>query len=431
MKDKELEFPTSIFPEKIRTIIEETNSAYHYPISYIAAALLFAVASAIGNTRVLVIDGSWRVKAVLYMALVGGPGAMKTHPIKFAIAPFLKLDELSLGKYKKELQEWRNSPLETRGEKPIPQQLRVQDITMEAITKILEYNRHGIFVFVDELKGWISSFNQYRGSGGDQEQWISIYSGVPITVNRKTQDEIPFIKDPYVSVIGGLQPGIIPKLFSGEKIDNGFFNRILFVGNSSEGIPLLWGNDEDLPLDADEQWGKIINTILQSGGYLDDNFIVSEYYFSRMAWEFICVWQNTIEKHNAESEPEYKIGIFRKIQDYCLRFALIIHTMREATGEIPESREIDLNTASRATKLADYFLEQAQIAYELITTGNVENEKFFMLLNGLNDSFTTQQALVVGERMGISRPTVYRLLAVGPNDPFLRKTRHGHYEKIL
>ena len=83
------------------------------------------------------------------------------------------------------LEEWRKAPPESRGRKPKARQFRVQDITMEAITKILGETKRGIFVFVDELKGWISSFNKYRNGGGDLEQWLSLYNGVPITVNRK------------------------------------------------------------------------------------------------------------------------------------------------------------------------------------------------------------------------------------------------------
>lgn len=169
---------------------------------------------------------------------------------------------------------------------------------------------------------------------------------------------------------------------------------------------------------------------MDSEGYFGDEDIYREYHFSTEAWFAVTSWQNSIENQNASGEPDYKKEIFRKIQDYCLRFALIIHAMREACGEIPESLMIDSETAIKATLLADYFYEQALIAYEIVLTGGTENDKFFMLLNGLNDEFTTSQALAVGEHMGISRATVYRYLAVGPNDPFLRSLKHGHYEKI-
>lgn len=63
------------------------------------------------------------------------------------------------------------------------------------------------------------------------------------------------------------------------------------------------------------------------------------------------------------------IAIFRKIQDYCLRFCLIIHVMREAAEEIPWSKSIDEDTALRATILAEYFFLTAKETYNLVQQG--------------------------------------------------------------
>ncbi len=104
--------------------------------------------------------------------------------------------------------------------------------------------------------------------------------------------------------------------------------------------------------------------------------------------------------------------------------------MREAAGDIPTSTLIDGNTAILATLVADYFYEEAQVAYETVVSGGVNHEKFFMLLNALNDEFTSAQAVAVGEHLGMSRATVYRYLAVNPDDPFLRCVKRGYYEKI-
>ena len=54
--------------------------------------------------------------------------------------------------------------------------------------------------------------------------------------------------------------------------------------------------------------------------------------------------------------------------------------------------------------------------------------RFFDALDG---TFTTAQAQAIAESMGISRRTLYRMLDVGKDDPFIRKLRHGVYEKIL
>jgi hypothetical protein len=298
---------------------------------------------------------------------------------------------------------------------------------MEAITKILGETKRGIFVFVDELKGWISSFNKYRNGGGDLEQWLSLYNGVPITVNRKGEDDIIFVADPFVSVIGGLQPGILPRLFGGSNMDNGFFYRLLFVNNNDDGKPLLWKR-ADLPSGCDEQWEDFISMILRHDGSKEEDETV--YSFSGDAWDYIVDWQNGIEERNAADEPDSVISIFRKIQDYCLRFCLIIHVMREAAGEIPRSKTIDEDTALRATILAEYFFLTAKETYNLVQQGGFNHGKFFDLLNCLNSTFTADQAVAVGERIGISRITVFRYLRQEADGPFLKKNGHGRYAKI-
>lgn len=427
----DLQFPVVIFPEEIRKIIDDTHEELNYPVSFISASLLFAVSVAIGNCRTLVSSPSKKARAILFMALLGDPGTAKTHAINFALAPFLELDDQNLAKYNAALQEWRKQSMESRGDKPEAKQLCVQDFTMEAITKILSETKRGIFVFVDELRGWILSFNKYRNGGGDLEQWLSLFNGCPITVNRKTLDDITFVRNPFVSVIGGLQPGLLPKLFGGEKMDNGFFYRMLFVHNSSEGEPMLW-KGLDLPSGSEEKWKSFIFKILGTGGFFADTEIYRDYSFSEDAWNVIIDWQNGQELRNVEDEvPEEVTAIFRKIQDYCLRFCLIIHAMREAAGEIPESLIIDDVTALKATLLANYFFLTAQATYETVITGGVNHGKFFQLLGALDTQFTTAQALAVGERLGISPATVHRYLRVGPNDPYLRRPKHGLYEKIL
>ena len=421
-------FPMRAFPVLIQALITDLMLDPVYSLNYLCATLLFAVSVAIGNSRTLVLNETWHEKAILCMSLLGDTGAVKTPHIKFALNPLFNIDNYYLPLYQAQLQEWRKKPADNRGDKPIPRQLCFKDFTLEALMYSMTKSSHGLCVLSDELKGWISSFNRYRQGGGDLEQWLSIFSGVPITVNRRTQDDILHIPHPFVSVIGGLQPEILPTLFSGDKMDNGFFNRLLFVNDCDEERPLLWKKEVDLPTNAGERWEQFVRSILQKSGYFDKLVYSSEYHFTDDAWEYMCDWHNPIEE-KIKMQPRYLSAIYRKIQTYALRFALILHTMEEAAGEIEESPCIDSLTATKATSIADYFFETAQIAYEIVLRDN-RSKDFFRLLNGLNTFFTTEQALAVGGRMGMSRAKIFRLLAVNPDDPFLRRIKQGKYEQL-
>jgi hypothetical protein len=76
-----------------------------------------------------------------------------------------------------------------------------------------------------QLNGWLGSFDKYHRSGGDQEQWLSMFNGDAIVVNRKSQDDIISVPSPFVSVIGSIQPSVLTKCFKGQKVENGFLFR--------------------------------------------------------------------------------------------------------------------------------------------------------------------------------------------------------------
>lgn len=77
-------FPISLYPSKIQRIIREVNDCYGFPVDYVAAAMLVAVSVAIGNTHLARMKEGWDESAILYMALIGRPGANKSHPLSFA-----------------------------------------------------------------------------------------------------------------------------------------------------------------------------------------------------------------------------------------------------------------------------------------------------------------------------------------------------------
>lgn len=85
------DFPISIFPTKIQRIISEVHECHNYPTDYIASAILTAIAVGIGNTHLAQIKQGWVESPILYMALIGRPGANKSHPLSFAMKPFLDL----------------------------------------------------------------------------------------------------------------------------------------------------------------------------------------------------------------------------------------------------------------------------------------------------------------------------------------------------
>lgn len=138
-------FPVSIFPNKIQRIISEVHECHNYPTDYIAAAILTAIAVGIGNTHLVQIKQGWVESPILYIALIGRPGANKSHPLSFAMKPFLNYDykqnqefEKMLAKYNELMsmsrKERADSGEEQFPQEPIRKRFLISDVTPEGLT---------------------------------------------------------------------------------------------------------------------------------------------------------------------------------------------------------------------------------------------------------------------------------------------------------
>ena len=113
-------------------------------------------------------------------------------------------------------------------DKPIHKELLVIDSTIEKLFGILSENPHGILMFVNELNKLVSNLNRY-GKGSDEAYWIEFFDGNQVKYERKSTSDYINIFRPYVSVVGGTQPGLLAKMFGGDKEASGFTSRFLKI----------------------------------------------------------------------------------------------------------------------------------------------------------------------------------------------------------
>lgn len=172
------------------------------------------------------------------MALVGRPGTNKSHPLSFAMQPFLELDykankayDLAYAEYEKVMQmsrkERTDSGITEQPEEPIRKRFLVSDITPEGLSLIHAQNKRGLCLWVDELSTWFKNFNRYN-SGSEEQFWLSVFSAKATINDRKGSRNSIFIKRPYISVVGTIQKNILGELAKGERSNNGFIDRIPF-----------------------------------------------------------------------------------------------------------------------------------------------------------------------------------------------------------
>ena len=104
----------------------------------------------------------WVESAILFVALVGRPGANKSHPLSFAMKPFINFDyqqNLEFGKlyakYEQDIsmskKERMDAGVEEFPQEPIRKRFLVSDITPEGLSYIHAQNKRGLCLWSDEL----------------------------------------------------------------------------------------------------------------------------------------------------------------------------------------------------------------------------------------------------------------------------------------
>ena len=535
------DFPVSIFPTRIQRIISEVHECHNYPTDYIAAAILTALAVGIGNTHLVQIKQGWVESPILYIALIGRPGANKSHPLSFAMKPFLDYDyrqnqefEKALAKYdelmsmsRKERAEsgseqfpqepirkrflvsdvtpeglslihavgignthlvqikqgWVESPIlyialigrpgankshplsfamkpfldydyrqnqefekalakydelmsmsrkeraesgsEQFPQEPIRKRFLVSDVTPEGLSLIHAQNKRGLCLWADELSAWFKNFNRYN-NGSEEQFWLSVFSAKTTMSDRKNAKSSIFIKRPYISVIGTIQNKILNELAKGERSSNGFIDRILFVMPNLQ-QKARW-NDKELPEDIEQEWNAIIDKLIQSECHLNEHGEIEPQilFFSEDAKKRLYEWQHHFSELCDRETNDTIVSIYCKLEIYIIRFCLIIQLARWTCGECDKTC-IDLLTVERAIKLTEYFKESA-LNVQNVLNENTLNSQQQTIVNLLPPSFTTAQAMQIAEQNGMKERTFQRFLNDNIGTLF-RKEKHGEYSK--
>ena len=411
-------FPSEVFPEQIRQIINRTRTCLNFPLDYICPALIFASSVALGNAIAVEIKKGWKEKAIFYMAIVGEPGTNKSSCLEFAIEPLRKIDRDNLKTYKKKLKQYeatKNDP-DKNIEQPVYGQIVLSDITVEGFLKQHLNTPRGLAIYADELMGFVKSFSRYR-SGNDEEIWTQLFTGVPIIVNRLHSDSFS-VSNPFVGIIGGVQPGLLRKFADG-KTDSGFIYRWLFAYPDKRTFSRF--QDDEIDDHTMNQWETIIDTIRR----IRYNGKTTVIRLSPESYDLYKQWYNTGRETMEHASTSF-IGITTKMERYCARFALILEVLRYTCGQ-SDLTSISAQSMKDAFKLTYYFIAGAQKALKKLHSDPLGalTEKQRSIYLDLPATFTTREGLTTALLHSMSERTFKDWIKT----PLFRKLDYGTYEK--
>ena len=434
------QFPIGVFPSLLQQVILQTTRHLQYRTDWIASAILYAVSVATGNS-VGTNYNDWPQKAILYLAIVGMPGTNKSGPPEYALKPLRNLNADQYKLYKDRMAEYDRWADMSKGERkseglpeimysPIYQTLLVSDVTPEGLAQTHQNNPVGLGLFMDELAGWFQNFNRYN-AGSEQEFWLSNWSFSPVSIVRKTTAPI-LIDQPYISIAGTIQPGVLGELAKDRRNKNGFIDRILFTYPDDQQTP--YDSESRLSSDVTENYQQCINKLLTLRKEVTNdengNPVTKWIPFAPDAFTAMRAWKNgSADQRNQCENPDLK-GLFAKLEAYCIRFALLIELMHYACHE-SDLTQIRLASVERAIQLTDYFRANAVKVYYVLNEQSAaerlprDQQRLF---NGLPDEIKTTDAIDIGSKMmpSISKSTVMRLIR---NPQVFRRIGRGEYEK--
>jgi hypothetical protein len=424
IKDR-LQFPYDIFPEYVQEYINCHNIQHEY----IAAFMLSSLATAIGNTCFLEALDGYRLKPIMYLAVVAHAGGAKSPAMKIAFEHLQQADndmfkthKVKLAAFSEELSNYeKDKKANTKPIKPTLQQNIISDATIETVVNVLQYNNKGCVMLADELIGFMNRMNAYK-QGDDLQKWLEMWDGSSIMLQRMSRDETK-ISDYTCNVVGGIQPGVLEILSKGDNAHNGFYHRFLFCYPEPQAKASFEQRYKPSHLKA-----KIDELFCDLTQYRQ-NENKSHYTLSNESFELYKSWHDYKNLYYNRATNDSVKGIVAKYQSYCLRFALIIQVIKDGRFR---SEIIEQDCMERAIRLTEYFLGNMQKALKILSPESPIDTlqgAYYNVYNDLPTIFTTAK--------GIEIATIHKLKEASFKTWITRKkelfkqTERGVWEKLI
>lgn len=427
-------FPIDAFPQLFKELTLELDKSLNYPIDYTASAILVATSAVMGTSVKVNVRPLWSEFASLYCCIVGKAGANKSHPISTIFDPLRRIDSINHKVFETQRKKFNEYESLTKTEKknvpkveePMLKKLILTNCTPEALFKRLNENPRGCTIISDELPTFLDGINNYSKSD-QQSNFLTTWSNKPTTIDRISQPIPLFIETPFLSIIGGVQPRMLGRLFTSQKLDNGFYQRFLFAyPDNVHKQPI---NDNEMDENLFNDYTQFITDYIDNSNIIENKGILNTKIleWSDEAKDFWLGWnKNNCDLVN-EHHDSIKGEILSKYDNHFIRLALILQIM-----ENPKSNSIGLKAVEGAKKLCNYYINCSFKVLQIIQNPTTylksltENKRNFY--EALNNKFATADAtkLCMSYNIGVRQTKEFL-----KDEILFKRLQHGFYEKKI
>jgi hypothetical protein len=398
--------PVEIMPPVIAQFVTEGSATLGCDPAFVALPLLSMMAAAIGNSRRIRLKPSWSEPSVLWTMIVADSGTQKTPAFDLALETVRKRQDQLMKEfaqaqseyldaqeqYEYDLKAWRKKEGPDRGDQPkapaplVLQRLWCSDTSIPALVVLLREAPRGLLLAQEESKGWLSSFSQgKKGQGGDVSHWLEMHGAGRLLVDRKpgvqTTIDVPRAA---VSLTGGIQPAILRRCLTPQLFETGLVARLLVAMPPRQ--PKRW-NDVDPAPTTSQKLADVHAKLLQlqpASDSLGDPYPAD----LTLTAEAKAVWIEYFNRH-AQEQTGFGEGdlnaAWSKLEGYAARLALVMHCIRQVSGESVDPMVVDVDSMTAGIKLAEWFGHETERVYAALreTTEEQQRRELAELIQGL------------------------------------------------
>lgn len=387
--------PLDAFPASVVVLLKEASAAFGVPLEIPTVSLLALLSCLVGRSRVIRIKQSWSEAGNLWLALVAKSGMGKTPCMKAFFSPIHRREAASKKNYDQQFVQYNfaeqvhkrqiaanaeaqakgkaaSSPIPQPPQKPYWKQVLANDATPEALGEMLQANPKGVLWMTDELASLVLGLDKYsKKEGATKSFLLSSYDSQSVKTNRVNEhSRNAFVPNACVGIFGGVQPGVLPTLFSGGvgglDEESGFLPRLIFIravasGPSYFSEQTLSGPSQtflDNIASTLWTWNVVIDA---SGNEIEKTVLVSD-----AAKAIYVGWYNSVEDDVHSSSHSARL---KKLQGQALRLCLLLHCLDAALLGADGLTPVTEDTMRRALLLADWIREHQNQCWPLLVPG--------------------------------------------------------------
>jgi hypothetical protein len=345
--------PIDIFPSKIQDIINEAHLTFGVPKDFYLSGVLAAVSTSIGNTFYVQAKNGEMQKASLYCCVVGASSTGKTPSLNWCLKPLAKIEHQNRKDYDEQTQQANDDDSENTT--PKRKSTYLTNATTEALTERLSKNKEGLIYHVDELIRWLEDMNRYSKGGSDALTYMSFWNYGDVVSQERVTKSL-YCENPFLTIVGGTQPKRLEAFTKNHATDNGFFHRILFSYPESQ---ILDRNDNRMNECHYENYSKIIDGIYDCKRWIKTPITIQLSKDANSLFKEFC--NNILRPNMRDNQDDNPLWseYLGKLEQYCLRFSLIIQVLFTLEKDLPELQEVTEDSMEKAIKLTLYFKAMA------------------------------------------------------------------------